>query len=283
MREDYEPQQQQEGGYWQQPVGPPAEQSPPQAPPPYYAPPQPYQPPGYYGAPPPQYAQTQYPYPQQQYMPPPLPQAPEGPEEAEDEREDRASTVGRWVATVLSAAAIGVFVGAGIVAMLKFVNGPVSAKAIADPLEAARESSQPTPDTNIFQGKQIYLKYPSSFDQVGENRQVGGAVKYDSFMLSAKSNSQNTVALSVVPLDASSLDNDSSYRYRSMHPELYTSKQYTLGGEKAVAMTKNDKTEVTLFWPHAGMDLNLSITSTDPHVSPIDTMNKIMPTVRWVH
>jgi hypothetical protein len=240
MREDYEPQQQQEGGYWQQPVGPPAEQSPPQAPPPYYAPPQPYQPPGYYGAPPPQYAQTQYPYPQQQYMPPPLPQAPEGPEEAEDEREDRASTVGRWVATVLSAAAIGVFVGAGIVAMLKFVNGPVSAKAIADPLEAARESSQPTPDTNIFQGKQIYLKYPSSFDQVGENRQVGGAVKYDSFMLSAKSNSQNTVALSVVPLDASSLDNDSSYRYRSMHPELYTSKQYTLGGEKAVAMTKND-------------------------------------------
>lgn len=222
-----------------------------------------------------------------QYYAPPSPRAPERPFELEAEieeiREERGSEAGRWVATILACAVIGVVVGAAIVGILKFVNGPVSAKAKADPLEAARDSIKPTPATNVLQGKQVYLKYPSSFDQVGESRGNGGAAGFDSFMLSAKANSQSTIAVSVVTLDGSALDNDSSYKYRAAHPELYTSRTLSLGGERAVIMTKSDKTEATLFWPHAGLDLNLSVTSTDPHISASVALDQIVPTVRWVH
>jgi hypothetical protein len=162
---------------------------------------------------------------------------------------------------------------------LKFVNGPVTAKAMADPLEKAREAAQPTPATNVVQGKQIYFKYPSSFDTVGDQHSENGL---DSFMIGSKSSSQRTIAAAVVPLSSGLLDDDSSYKYRTIHPDLYTPRELRLGGEKAIVMTKADKTEVTLFWPHKGKDLNLSITSTDPKDNIPDIMQQIIPTFRWV-
>lgn len=248
MREDFEQQDQQ----WQQE---PLEQQSLQAPQPYYAPPEDYSP--------------------QQYAPAPMPQAPETPA---DDKEERFSAVGQWVAIILACAVIGVVIGGAIVGFLKFVNSPVTAKASADPLEAAREAAGPTTSTNLFKGKQITLQYPSSFNAVNEYN----SSTLDSYMISSKTQEQTTLALAVVPLKSMLLEDDSSYKYRLVHPELYTSRQMQLGGEKAVLMTKTDKTEATLFWAHKDMDLNLSLTSSDPKLSPVDVMNQIAPTIRWV-
>jgi len=79
------------------------------------------------------------------------------------------------------------------------------------------------------------------------------------------------------------IDDDSGYQYRSMHTELYTQKQVRLGGEKAYLFTKIDKTEASLFWPHKGMNLNLSISSNDPKGVATSTMDQVMPTVRWIN
>jgi hypothetical protein len=182
------------------------------------------------------------------------------PEDRVDEPEPKPAgrRAGHWVGVLFGCAAVGAVIGLSIVGVMKFVNGPVRATEKSDPLEAARESVAPKPELNLLGGRDIELKYPSVFDTVGD---------------------QKTVA--VLKLESNRLDDDSSYKWRSINTKEYKATNVKLGQGTAVLMTKLDGTEATLFWAWHGKDLNLAITSSDPHDKVSEMMQLVMPTIRW--
>jgi hypothetical protein len=149
----------------------------------------------------------------------------------------------------------------------------------SDPLEAARASTAPKPELNLLGGRDIELKYPSVFDTVGD--QKNGAAIGDSYFLSSKGTSPRTMTVAVLKLDSNRLDDDSGYKWRSINTKEYKVVPVKLGQGTAALATKLDGTEATLFWAYKGKDLNLAITSADPHDKVSDMMQLVMPTVRW--
>lgn len=174
---------------------------------------------------------------------------------------------------------MGLVTGGVLVVTLKFVDGPISATATFDSLEAARASVQPKPETNMLGGSMIELAYPSVFDTVTNRSKEAGAG--DQYYISSKGSSSRTMVVTVFGLASRQLSDDSSYKFRSMHPELYKETTVKLGTEQAVIMTKTDNTEVVLFWLHGGKDLNIALTSTDPHDNLPEYIRTIIPTIRW--
>jgi hypothetical protein len=185
-----------------------------------------------------------------------------------------------WALWSGSMVGTGVVVGVVLVLLMKLVNGPVSATATPDALEAARAAASPTPATNTISGKSVELSYPSVFDAVANKSNDPGA-KGDQYYLSTKSLSGRTMVVTAFVLASRKLEDDSSYKFRAMHPELYKMSTMKLGKEQGVIMSRVDKTEVTFFWVHGDRDLNIALTSTDPKDDLAAWMQAMIPTIRW--
>jgi hypothetical protein len=185
-----------------------------------------------------------------------------------------------WIRWSSGMVAIGLVAGVVLVLMMKLVNGPVSAGATPDSLEAARASAAPTPATNILNGKSVALSYPSVFDTVS-NKSDDPSAKGDQYYISSKSSQARGLVVTAFGLASRQLNDDSSYKFRTIHPELYAASTIKRGAEQIVVMTKKDHTEVTAFWVHGDRDLNIALTSTDPKDNLTEFMDTIIPSIRW--
>lgn len=200
-----------------------------------------------------------------------------------DEREagtpagKRRRGAAHWAGWVSALVVMGVLVGVAIIAVLKFLNGPVEAKPDAQTLNQMKASVVPTPVTQVLAGQTVEFSYPGVFDQVRKMQDT----TLDSYYIASKSEPGRTIAVAVVALPSNRIDDDSGYKFRLLHKESYKESREKLGGEEVVIMTKNDNTEQTLFWPHKGKSLNISITSTAPRDKVSEFMNVIKPTIRW--
>ena len=185
---------------------------------------------------------------------------------------------GRRAAWILSMVIMGGLVGIVVVGLMKFMNGPVQASAIAPtPSPAHIVSNQPT--TNQLSGLDFEMTYPGKFDQVKQLKNDAQAV--EQYYVSSKADYRRTIAVAVRLLPSDLIDDDSNYKFRKIHPEVYTERRDTLGGEAVYVMSKNDNTEISLFWAHKGRILSVSMTSSNPEDILADFMKTVEPTLRW--
>lgn len=186
---------------------------------------------------------------------------------------------GGRVAWLLAMVTVGVFLGLLIVTLLKFIDGPVVATE-GKTLAQLQATPAVSPSLNLWDGQYAELKYPGIFDQIGHVK--GSVNSLESYMLSSRGSYARQIAIDVGKLPSNNVEDDSSYKYRSINPALYSPQTITLSGEPVIVMVKADKSERTLFWPHKGMLLTVSLTSDNPAKDNLESyLAQIQPTVRW--
>jgi hypothetical protein len=184
-----------------------------------------------------------------------------------------------WVSWSVSLVIVGCVLGVIIIIFMKFLNGPATAQAT--PLTATQGIPTPEPKAGNGQlsGLYITMQYPGVFDQVSRVKNDNSAL--EQYNITSSGNYREQISVDVSQLPSGGLNDDSSYRYRSINPDLYTPSKATLQGEPVVLMTKSDNTEQTLFWVHGGYELIIAITSSDVTDNVKAYMSAIMPTIRW--
>jgi hypothetical protein len=187
---------------------------------------------------------------------------------------------GRRVAWLISLVVVGGMVGAAIVFMMKFLNGPVEAQAKVLAHEQTASIATPAPPaTNELSALNILMTYPGEFDQV--SRVKTDQQSLEQYNLGSKSNFRHMIAVDVRPLNGVMSD-DASYRIRQIHPEDYKQSVDVIGGEPVALMTKTNGQEVTLFWAHGGKYLlTVSLTTSDTRDNLQNWMKIIKTSLRW--
>ena len=182
-----------------------------------------------------------------------------------------------WLRYVIILVLVGAVIGFVLVALIKLLNDPVvSAGTTA---VVAQTPAPATPSLNTLTGLTIEMNYPSSFDEVARVSNTSSAI--EQYVISSKAEYRRSIAVTVFPLPTNKVDDDASYKYRLINPDLYTLTTAKVGSEAVSLMTKSDHTERTLFWAHGGKLLIVSITSTASGDNVNDFMSVVMPTIRW--
>lgn len=184
-----------------------------------------------------------------------------------------------WVRFAMGMAVIGAMFGGVIVAALWFVDGPVHGDVKKASLEAARAAAAPKPEgLSTYTGKYVSFQYPRRFDLVSQSPSAG----LEGLTLSSNSDHRRGVTISVRKMPESGLlHDDPSFRFREMNVEQYRPIHEKVNGEPVVVMSKLDRQEQTVFWPHKGLELTIAVMSTDPQDDVAAMLKEIQPTVRW--
>ena len=181
-----------------------------------------------------------------------------------------------WLAAMVT---VGVFLGLLVILGLKFIDGPVSSTQ-SKSLTKLQAAAVASPAVNTLSSMYVELKYPGVFDQMGRSK--GGSHTLEAYVLSSRNHYTRQIAVDVGELASNNLEDDSSYKYRLITPDLYTRSKVTVAGEAGVVMVKADSGERTLFLPHKGKLLTVSLTSDNPAKDNLEEYLKtILESVRW--
>jgi hypothetical protein len=198
--------------------------------------------------------------------------------EVDAKADEQPSRAGRRIGLVMAGLVMIGLVVVVVFGFLKFLNGPVEADAKSAGATPA-PSGAPKPTTNQLAGIYFDMIYPGIFDQVGTIKNDNQSL--ERYTISSKKDYRRVIAVSVYPLEAGLLENNSSYKFRHINPKDYKESAVKLHGETGVLMSKSDNVETTLFWAHKDKVLIVAITSNNPEDVVADFMTAIEPTVRW--
>jgi hypothetical protein len=182
----------------------------------------------------------------------------------------------RWVGFVMVMAFVGTVLGVLVVLGLKYADGP----AVGD----IHTLATPTPSPSVVPGQTMQLldgtyyslKYPSVFDTVAHK--PDDHIFADQYNISSQRDYHRLLTVSVHHFDYS-YDEDSDYRSRLI--KGYQTFKSQSAGEEVYEMVNPGGGERTIFWPHKGWMLELSVTSTSSRDDLADMIAKIKPTIRW--
>lgn len=195
----------------------------------------------------------------------------------EEEYEGRGRRPGLWI----TFAVVGVIFGVVVVAIMKFINGPVTAgPSVSAQIEQDKQSAQPTPDAPSLMGLKVAFSYPSALSDVERVRNAAGIEQY---LLRTRGDGASVqIAVEVDNLPSGQLTDDSSYQFRTLKSADYTRTSIKMAGEPAVLMTKQDNTERTIFWVHKGLELTISGTTSGAVQEMTGYMDTITKSLRWL-
>jgi hypothetical protein len=180
-----------------------------------------------------------------------------------DEADDLDEPKGRrrWVGPVATLGIVAAVFVAGVMVLMHIAGTADKTGPTADAtMQQLKKSIAPTPALpQTFTSKYISFSYPGAFDAVRELDNWPSTL--ERFAIGSKSDYHRSIMVEVEK-DTAHLDDDSNYRFRTLNPDQYKPVNVRLpNGEAAVVMVKNDSTEQTLFWVHAGNCVVLSVTS----------------------
>ncbi|HVQ43384.1 MAG TPA: hypothetical protein VMT30_00235 [Candidatus Saccharimonadia bacterium] len=199
------------------------------------------------------------------------------PGEAERPRRRGRAHMAAWLSSLV---VVGALAGGVVVGVMRLVDGPVEAQAkVLGQVQTEAAPTATPADTNVLAGLIISFTYPGMFDQVSQSK--SDAQVLEQYTIGSKTNYRHRVAVEVRPLPSGQLADDASWRVREIHAADYRASAEVVGGETVKFMTKTDGHEQTLFWPHGGKNLTISITSTDPHDDISAIMALIKGSLRW--
>ena len=194
--------------------------------------------------------------------------------EREYKEERRRSRVGMFVTLGM----IGAVFGGLICAFSYLANSADSAGPKADSgMEALKASIKPTPSVNpLLSGTHIVFTYPSAFDEV--THPTPWPKVSERYTLGSKIDYRKTIQVYVEQV--ANPINDSGYLVRTQHKADYTPASVTVMGEPAIVMVRNDLTERTLYWEHAGNLVIMSATGGGGDMA--SWISLIANSMRWI-
>ena len=184
----------------------------------------------------------------------------------------------RWIGRMIGFTFVGALVGLAIVGVLKFANDPVSGSVAT--ASSLKKSTDPTPAPDgTLRGLYASMNYPGVFNQVSQVKTDANAL--EQYNLGSSNSYRRTITVDISNLPSGKPHDDSSYRLREIQPDNYTPSSKTVNGETVYVMSKNDGSEVSWFWPHAGKMLTVAVTTTQPGDHAVDFATMVMNSVRW--
>src|SRR5687768_16084211 len=152
----------------------------------------------------------------------------------------------RLIKTIIGCSLLGLAFGAVIVALLKFVDGPVTSTAAIPTVDEARRAAEPTAQPPaLLQGLHVVLNYPARLDALAQVKTNNNAL--EQYNLGSNQDYRQSAMVTVSKAPPDGLNGDSSYRLRQIQSDTYKPSTETVAGSKAIIMRKVDGTEETLF------------------------------------
>jgi hypothetical protein len=198
-------------------------------------------------------------------------------EDEELEERGRRGHAGVWV----TLAVVVLLFGAGVVVMMKIANGADQSGPTADSgVQAMKQSIAPTPAAlPSLTGAYVSFSYPQVFDAVATL--ANWPTTAERYSIGSKDDYQRSIQV-MVEKDTATPEDDSGFKFRQNSPDQYHAEPVKVGAEPAVVMVKNDNTEQTLYWAHAGMLVVVSVTSTTGSDDLSSFVNVIRSSLKWV-
>jgi hypothetical protein len=103
----------------------------------------------------------------------------------------------------------------------------------------------------------------------------------DLAMLTADTNYDKRLAVSVSKLTGGGLDNNSAYLLRQSQPDTYTSSNISVNGSSAIVWIKKDGLERTVFIPHGDKVAMLAFTTTGNLDNLQPEVDALLASYRW--
>ncbi|MBW4061785.1 hypothetical protein HJC99_04425 [Candidatus Saccharibacteria bacterium] len=184
----------------------------------------------------------------------------------------------RWLGRLTGLVFVGMVVGLAVIGMLKFANDPVSGTTVS--AKSLKQSTDPTPaPPGTLHGLYASMNYPGVFNQVSQVKTDANAL--EQYNLGSSTTYRRTITVDISSFPTGKPHDDSNYRLREIQSATYMPSTKTVNGETVYIMTKNDASEVSWFWPHAGKLLVVAVTTTQPGDHPADFATLVMNSVRW--
>lgn len=135
-----------------------------------------------------------------------------------------------------------------------------------------------TPANKTYTGKYMSFVYPGTYRT--EARPAQG-VDLEVAMLSADTNYDKRLAVSVSDLPGGLLDNNSAYKLRSTYTNLYASRALNTPGGAATVWVKRDNSEQTAFIQKGNRVAVLSFTTANTSEDLTAEVNALLGSFKW--
>jgi hypothetical protein len=178
---------------------------------------------------------------------------------------------------VLIAVAVGVLCAISL--GLHLLSTP-STGTVTKSDDAASKPAVPVETSQNLTGKHFTLAYNSTYKDVN-NISDQDKSALEQYRLIAKAGGTVSAAVSVHPLPAGGLAEDSGYIYRVRHPDLYAETKEHHGTVDATIMRSTDGNEATAFIVRGPYLATISVTSANLTTTANDALVALLSNYSW--
>jgi hypothetical protein len=184
----------------------------------------------------------------------------------------------RWLGILMGEIVLGAIIGFVIVFFLKYVDGPSEGSVN---LNLAKQAATPTPrPDSTFASQYISFQYPGAFDVVAQVKTDANAL--EQYNITSTESYRRSIGITVRPLTSGGVEDDASYRLRTLKAEQYVMTNIKLSGEPAIMAERYDHQERTIFWPHGKYLLTVALVSSDNGDDIAAMMDVVTKKARWL-
>ena len=134
------------------------------------------------------------------------------------------------------------------------------------------------PAYQVFDGSYMTFSYPSTYRV---HKLDAKDTDLELFMLTADTNYDKRLAVSVSKLTAGGLNDNSAYLLRQSQPDTYASHKVSVDGSPALVWAKKDGLEQTVFISHGDKVATLAFTTTGNLDDLQPQVDALLQTFRW--
>ncbi len=176
---------------------------------------------------------------------------------------------------------IGAFAGLAVVlsaAVTAWASASNTGQILTPAKKTLAQSQAQAQTSQTYDGSYMTFRYSGQYQA---HSRAAKDMDLELSMLTADTNYDKRLAVSVSNLPGGSLDNNSAYLLRKSQPFIYSSRQVSVDGGTAVVWTKTDGLEQTVLIPHGDKVAVLAFSTVgtvDDLQSEVDTL---LTTFQW--
>ncbi len=165
---------------------------------------------------------------------------------------------------------------------LKFMERPSKGVIISTVPESTLTREQ-APKSNVITAKYFSLSYDAALDTVSDISQ-GDQTALEVYRVArSDTTGRRTFVVTIKQLPPGGMDEEASYKFRRINPDLYRESAETVGGTQFVLMEKTDGTELTAFSARDGRLAMLAYTLAAPDGDIQEEASRLLAGFRWLN
>lgn len=182
----------------------------------------------------------------------------------------RVVIIAAWIVMIIAVVAVALFIF--------LANSSVKGTVHVGKAPASDSAPQTHKDLTL-KGQYIRFKYSDTYISQDSQQTVPGAIEQHVLLSSGFEGRQMSVVVSR-PIEPE-LGEYSPYKYRLVHPELYSEKPLKIVGSTGSIMVKLDGTEQTVFIVRGEMIATISVTATSAKANLDTDVQKVVSSFSW--